>query len=91
LSSGTLRLPGVLDSDIWKIYNLQRFYVSNNNLIGSIPDRFDPCLHLSILDLSNNLFSGSIPVAISKCEELVALDLKNNNLSGSIPTELAVM
>ncbi|KAL7265590.1 hypothetical protein ACSBR1_003381 [Camellia fascicularis] len=62
------------------------FSLSNNNLIGVIPQSICNASNLLILDLSYNSFSGNIPQClIENCmATLGVLNLRNNSLSGHI-------
>ncbi|XBH82256.1 hypothetical protein VPH35_070947 [Triticum aestivum] len=53
--------------------------LSNNNLIGSIPDTLSRLPSLIFLDLSNNKLSGSIPFGLLKKVQDGSLDLRYGN------------
>ncbi|KAL7228219.1 hypothetical protein ACSBR2_007015 [Camellia fascicularis] len=71
--------------------SLQNFIASNNDLRGNIPDQFQDCPSLSVLDLSSNHFSGKIPQSIASYERLVNLNLGNNQFTGEIPRPIAAL
>ncbi|KAL7228218.1 hypothetical protein ACSBR2_007014 [Camellia fascicularis] len=71
--------------------SLQNFIASNNDLRGNIPDQFQDCPSLSVLDLSSNHFSGKIPQSIASYERLVNLNLGNNQFTGEIPRLIAAL
>ncbi|XP_022154390.1 BRASSINOSTEROID INSENSITIVE 1-associated receptor kinase 1-like isoform X2 [Momordica charantia] len=60
----------------------------NNNISGSIPERFGNLKNLESLDLYSNSLSGPIPDSLGKLTKLSALRLNNNSLSGAIPMSL---
>lgn len=64
------------------------FSISNNKLVGVIPQSIRNATSLRILDLSHNTLTGPIPV-IGNLKDLQSLDLSVNKLNGSIPEELA--
>ncbi|KAM0031124.1 putative leucine-rich repeat-containing, plant-type, leucine-rich repeat domain superfamily [Helianthus debilis subsp. tardiflorus] len=69
-----------------------RFFISidlsNNNIVGELPDALMYLLGLKSLNLSGNLLKGHIPVIIGNLKQLESLDLSLNNLSGRIPQSL---
>ncbi|KAL7234952.1 hypothetical protein ACSBR1_018427 [Camellia fascicularis] len=69
------------------------FSLSNNSLIGAIPQSICNAINLQVLDLSNNRFSGTIPQClIESCTTtLGVLNLRNNSLllEGQVPESLA--
>ncbi|WVY95886.1 hypothetical protein V8G54_028037 [Vigna mungo] len=58
--------------------------LSNNNLIGSIPEGITSLGALLSLNLSYNLLSGHMPKTIGDMKSLESLDLSHNQLSGAI-------
>ena len=65
-----------------RLPNLERLFLFNNKLKGSIPD-FDNLPNLEILSLYQNKLSGPIPNF--DLPKLMILTLDNNQLTGSIP------
>ncbi|GMN59844.1 hypothetical protein TIFTF001_028930 [Ficus carica] len=66
--------------------------LSNNGLIGVIPESICNVLDLQVLDLSSNNLSGRIPDCLSGNEyqsSRPTLDLHGNSLQGQIPKSLA--
>ena len=77
LLQGSLPIPPVSTS---------LFYISNNKLVGNIPELFCNLSSVLVIDLANNSLSGSLP----RCSDnfgtsLSILDLGRNKFRGSIP------
>ncbi len=62
--------------------------LSDNNLVGEIPQELSKIRSLRTLVLSNNLLIGVIPEEIGLLRYLRELDLSRNFLTGEIPLEL---
>ncbi|XP_076908661.1 receptor-like protein EIX2 [Bidens hawaiensis] len=62
--------------------------LSNNKIIGEIPDALVYLAGLKNLNLSGNLKTGYIPTIIGDLKQLKSLDLSMNKLSGRIPQSL---
>ncbi|QCE05773.1 LRR receptor-like serine/threonine-protein kinase FLS2 [Vigna unguiculata] len=58
--------------------------LSNNNLIGTIPEEITSLGALLGLNLSYNRLSGHIPKRIGDMKSLESLDLSHDQLSGAI-------
>uniref|UniRef100_A0A2N9IAH7 Leucine-rich repeat-containing N-terminal plant-type domain-containing protein n=1 Tax=Fagus sylvatica TaxID=28930 RepID=A0A2N9IAH7_FAGSY len=74
---------------ICKVNSLQVLDLSNNHLIGQIPQ----CLgnfssSLSVLNMRNNSFQGILPETFIKGSSLRTLDLSLNRIEGKIPRSL---
>ncbi|KAJ1423625.1 Leucine-rich repeat [Sesbania bispinosa] len=65
--------------------------MSNNNLMGSIPDSLTSISGLIGLNLSHNDLSGKIPSNIQRIKSLESIDFSNNHLSGPIPSSMSTM
>ncbi len=63
-------------------------YLSQNQLIGSIPESIGLLTELESLRLSDNKLSGSLPMSIGNLKKLNMLYLNNNQLSGSISNDM---
>ncbi|XP_030539131.2 MDIS1-interacting receptor like kinase 2-like [Rhodamnia argentea] len=63
--------------------------LSNNKLVGKIPNELGNLKSLFNLTLSCNNLSGEIPPGIGMLPDLAYLDLAQNYLNGPIPVQLA--
>ncbi|WCJ39123.1 Receptor-like protein EIX1 [Euphorbia peplus] len=63
--------------------------LSNNKLVGEIPDGITSLPNLLSLNLSHNLLGGRIPEDIGAMQKLEALDLSQNQLFGEIPESMS--
>ncbi|CDP12881.1 unnamed protein product [Coffea canephora] len=81
LLSGSI--PTSIDS-ISEMKTLQRLDLSNNNLTGEIPEQWNHCQELLVLDLSINSLSGNIPSSIFSIPKLQWLKLNGNTFSGEL-------
>jgi len=62
--------------------------LSDNDLLGKLPDELGDLEFLQYLDLSNNAIGGSIPAQLGDCNSLVYLNLSSNLFSNAIPESL---
>ncbi len=62
--------------------------LDDNNLSGSIPDKFGNLKDLTLVKLSNNAITGSIPDTLGNLTNLTGLELDVNDLTGSVPNAL---
>ncbi|GAB2240807.1 hypothetical protein Droror1_Dr00021325 [Drosera rotundifolia] len=76
------------DSQQGSIYLLISVDLSNNRLVGKVPDSIRNLTGLQYLDLSYNNLTGGIPFSFSDLAQLQSLDLSHNRLSGEIPQGL---
>jgi len=79
-------LKGVtLDED----YNtrVERLSLSNNNLVGQLPDEIGKLIKIKNFSMPFNQVSGNIPASIGQLEILERINLDFNNLNGEIPIE----
>jgi len=65
--------------------------LSENNLVGTIPNELALLSNLSWLDLSVNSLTGTIPSQLGLLSNLAELDLSGNGLTGTIPSQIAMM
>ncbi|PWA94933.1 leucine-rich repeat protein kinase family protein [Artemisia annua] len=68
---------------------LKTFFLSGNQLTGSIPESLSTLGLLTDLSLNNNHLSGAIPDSFQQLLALANLDLSANNLSGPMPPSMA--
>ncbi|KAL5549666.1 hypothetical protein UlMin_004897 [Ulmus minor] len=77
--------------DCWMYYpSLRVIDVSNNNLIGAIPNSMGFLDRLNSLHLRNNSLSGELLSSLRNCTELGILDLGLNKFVGSIPNWIGI-
>lgn len=62
--------------------------LTNNNVIGEIPEGLSELKQLESFNLSYNKMTGSIPAELGQIENLDLLYLGSNNFTGTIPSEL---
>ena len=62
--------------------------LSNNQLIGSVPEQIGDIDSLRYLNLSFNSLSGNIPESIGNLSNLIELKLHNNDITGALPMEV---
>ncbi|KAJ0966001.1 hypothetical protein J5N97_027139 [Dioscorea zingiberensis] len=67
---------------------MREFFLSNNQLTGSIPNSLSELSLLADMSLNGNNLSGEIPDAFQSLTSLVNLDLSSNNLSGPLPSSM---
>jgi Leucine-rich repeat (LRR) protein len=66
--------------------NFKYYSISNNSLIGNVPEMFCNLTSLQILDLASNNLSGSLPRCLNNFgASLSILNLGRNKFQGSIP------
>lgn len=62
--------------------------LTDNQLIGLIPDEISMLTKLQMLSLNANMLQSTIPTAIGLLTALKILDLSNNSLSGTLVSEI---
>ncbi|KAH9666173.1 protein kinase domain-containing protein [Citrus sinensis] len=83
--TGNPLLDCVLPSSIGNLsLSMERFYLHNCNIRGSIPKEMGNLINLIIIRLGYNKLNGSIPSTLSRLEKLQILGLENNQLEGRI-------
>ncbi|QCD94593.1 LRR receptor-like serine/threonine-protein kinase FLS2 [Vigna unguiculata] len=68
--------------------NLATLDLSNNQIMGKLPDCWKSINRLLFLDLSSNELSGKLPNSMGTLVNLEALVLRNNSLIGELPSSL---
>ncbi|KAL3915907.1 MAG: hypothetical protein SGILL_005427, partial [Bacillariaceae sp.] len=85
-------LNGEMPSDLFDSMTLlQELYLSNNDLRGNIPDRWDVLTDLTVLALAKNQFRGPIPATFDTAPSLTSVSVqdqisKGGGLTGSLPS-----
>ncbi|XP_038684729.1 receptor-like protein kinase HSL1 isoform X2 [Tripterygium wilfordii] len=74
--------------DIDGCQNLQELILSDNFLVGNIPESLSSLQNLRVLDLAGNNFSGDIPSSFGQFRRLESLSVAGNLLNGTIPSSL---
>lgn len=67
---------------------MQRFFLSGNQLSGSLPSTLSTLTLLTDMSLSSNRLSGEIPDVFSALTGLINLDFSSNNLTGPLPPSM---
>ncbi|KAL6657785.1 hypothetical protein ACP70R_005565 [Stipagrostis hirtigluma subsp. patula] len=67
---------------------LQKFFLSDNQLSGSIPSTLSSLTLLTSMSLNNNHLVGEIPDVFSALTGLANLDFSSNNLTGPLPPSM---
>ncbi|XP_047152374.1 receptor-like protein EIX2 [Vigna umbellata] len=62
--------------------------LSNNQIVGQLPECWEHVNSLEFLDLRNNKLSGKIPQSMGTLVNLKTVVLRNNNFIGELPLEL---
>jgi len=80
------KFQGRIPAEIGEVLpHLVELCLSNNQLIGTIPDSIGLLQRCEIIDLSNNELTGSIPSSLGEVVSLRWLFLQHNLLSGEFP------
>ncbi|XP_019173545.1 PREDICTED: probable LRR receptor-like serine/threonine-protein kinase At3g47570 [Ipomoea nil] len=79
---------GPLSPAVGKLKTLNVLDISQNKLLGEIPDTIGDCLSLEYLDMHDNLFEGKVPPSLVSLKNITHLDISNNKLTGEIPRDL---
>ncbi|XP_047949705.1 receptor-like protein EIX2 [Salvia hispanica] len=68
--------------------HLKTLDLSDNRLVGEIPNCWEKIPNLYSLNLANNSFSGKIPGSFGNLQKFAALQMHGNNLYGELPYSL---
>lgn len=71
--------------------NVNKIYLPQSNLVGSIPSSIGAFLELTHLHFDHNSITSSIPESLTFCTALRRLCLNNNALIGQLPQGLSRM
>lgn len=67
---------------------MQRFFLSANQLSGSLPSTLSSLTLLTSMSLNSNHLTGAIPDVFSALTGLANLDFSDNNLTGPLPPSM---
>ncbi|KAJ1260231.1 hypothetical protein BS78_10G216300 [Paspalum vaginatum] len=67
---------------------LQSFFLSANQLTGSIPSSLSKLKNLTAMSVNNNRLNGDLPDTFDSLNRLVNLDMSYNNLTGVLPSSM---
>ncbi|KAL4378942.1 hypothetical protein GQ457_02G028230 [Hibiscus cannabinus] len=68
--------------------NLMYLELSNNRLVGTLPEWLGQLQNLKQLNLNYNLLEGPIPASLGQLSNLTDLGLGSNELNGTLPDSL---
>lgn len=84
-------LTGPIPPEFGQLVNLERLWLSGNQLTGPIPPELASLSLLENLQLAGNQLTGPIPPELGQLANLEHLLLSGNQLSGGIPPELGAL
>ncbi|KAL4561914.1 hypothetical protein LXL04_034097 [Taraxacum kok-saghyz] len=64
---------------------LQKLWLTNNKLVGRLPEWLGQLHSLEELELDYNQLQGPIPASLGRLKRLISLGLAGNKLNGSVP------
>ena len=70
---------------------VSRINLSDNGLVGSLPDEFCQLSALTSINLMDNQLSGELPACLGDLSAVMMLYLGNNQFSGAIPESIGEM
>lgn len=83
------KLKGSIPECIYDLPNLQKLYLQNNNLSGSLSSKLGNLTELTEFYIDRNVnLGGSIPASIGNLTKLVSINIAKTGIGGSIPPEL---
>ncbi|MFS8013082.1 putative protein kinase RLK-Pelle-LRR-XII-1 family [Helianthus anomalus] len=85
-------LTGPIPIELFQLSSLSTTLdLSNNHLVGQLPQDIGKLKSLTTLKMSQNRLVGSIPSAIGSCTSLENLDMKANSFHGPIPPTMSAL
>lgn len=95
INDNKLKSVGELPFHLISHQNLTLLDLSNNFLVGSLPNTFVSTSNVNskmkVLNLAHNQLTGTIPLAIQMLSDLEYMDLSNNAFQGAIPVSMGNM
>jgi len=93
---GQNKIGGTIAKEMLILPSLREFNVSNNLLVGVLPQNARYIINLKLLhtesfDVENNLLTGIIPRNLIESPDLVEINLSRNNFGGVIPPSLGFL
>lgn len=80
------QISGGFPYELLQLEKLESLDLTDNNLIGNLPESWGSAINLIELRLGNNEFSGNL-VSFSDLTDMLTLDLSENDLVGAIPDD----
>ncbi|KAL3821446.1 hypothetical protein ACJIZ3_007351 [Penstemon smallii] len=77
--------PSHLAPELGNLTNLEDLWLTNCQLVGSIPESFGRLSRLKNVDVANNGLTGPIQSSIFQLESIVQIELYNNSFTGKLP------
>eukprot|EP00984_Skeletonema_dohrnii_P008776 scaffold3271_cov82-Skeletonema_dohrnii-CCMP3373.AAC.2 len=65
--------------------NTERFFMSSNQMYGTLSDSFNNLPKLREFNIASNNINGSLPESLNSLRELRQFDISSNALSGKLP------
>lgn len=88
LALGHCGLKGSIPTNLYKLKNLVKLCITDNELTGTISEDISNLTHLENLTLVNCNFCGKIPDGIFKLTNLKKLCLSDNKLTGQLSEKI---
>jgi len=83
------RFTGYIPLELSQLTGLEKLFLDENELSGSIPDLlFSKYTEMTDLRFNSNNLDSKIPSSIGKMTKLNILNLQKNDFTGTIPSEL---
>ncbi|KAK1440149.1 hypothetical protein QVD17_05974 [Tagetes erecta] len=86
----TGQIPSEFCSSSSPFLSLEKLFLANNYLSGTVPNNLGSCKNLQTIDLSFNSLTGSIPLEIWYLPQILDVVMWANNLTGEIPEGICV-